>query len=1495
MTHRVLASQLVIVTLMLSSANDIFGVDIATDGTLGNVESFAGPNAVIPSHLGQRTGKNLFHSFDRFSIGKNESASFVGPDSIDRVISRVTGGTLSKIDGRVASSIQGADFYFVNPAGIVFGPNATVDVSGASYFSTASRIVLEDGGVFDAESTANSVLTAEAPVAFGFLRPSVASISAKGIRVTQESGNLTLVGGDIDIDHAATATGIVNRGDDVYLISVASDGYVPLGLEEKTDAALERFEKLGTITLHRRHTVVGGDLGIPRPTIDTSSGRSFPGESGNAPIAGSVYMRAGNILVDSAEIRAANAAGMPQDALAIDIAARDSIAITAGNLPAQVSAVTEGDGATGGIRIAAREVSVIGNADNTARISSDSTEMASDKSGGITINARSVVVANGALVSSDSRGSGDGGAITITSDSLSVLGRDKHAAVSTNAFGSGNGGSITIDTKSLTLIGGAVQPVPDQPAPRNRAPKLTGLVAESTQSAIEDANSGAIEINAGKILIAGGAVISTHVFSGQGDAGEISITASELALTGDAAAQSRISASIGADPLSASLPTGAGGNVSVVAGFVDMVGPTLISAQTAAPGSGGDVSIQGEKIALRLGAIVSAESTGTGDAGNVSISLSDELLGRGGGILSNSEKADGGNIDIQVRRQIDLQNSEITTTVRGGQGNGGNIFIDPDFIVLESSNITANAFGGAGGNIDIKVGTLIQSPDSSISASSAKGIDGTVRIDVSNDQAVNSTAPLPSDYQPDGNTRRNCTRFPTGPTSISAKRYAFLPQSPEDLRVHWARSLRLANRPSVVSDLIDNARVAIQSGLASMAHRQLVEADAIPDKTLSESVRILATKSDLALRQRRLDRALSFATQAVDIADDAESDVATLESLNALGNAEYSRGNYPQAIGSYESGLRLLQKKPRNPAWTAVFASNAARTAAQNSDRAAFSNWVERARNALSLMEDSHFKIGELLALAVTAQQLLAGEEDRQHADFAMGQSIAQEAIGIAEQFADRKLASYAKGILAELLARKADPDSSRSLLSDAFLLSTQIDVPYLQGRWLWRLAQLERRRGNRNAAKKFYAAATARLEAANHALVYGYRGDPEYFERTVRSVYLEQADLLLALADASSTPSIRTSLLNSVRSVMEGLKRTEIEQYFLDDCVYAYADPGTQSIDELIEPGAAAIYPIVLNDRLVSLVSLPEGRTQVLTTHISRNELERVVTSLHDEMTPAGNPRRLLKASGQLHKWIIEPIRHLLDHHEINTLVVVPDGILRAVPFAALHDGSTYLIERYAVSVSPGLLMNVRRENAQSETYLLAGLSEPRQGAANLPHVSAELAEIGRLHKAELMLDDDFHKHGLEYALSTRGYAGIVLATHSYVGENPHESYLLSHDGRISLADLEQLLRTQQHRFRSTDLLILSACDTALGDERAAMGLAGIGVQSGTPTVLATLWSVNDQSTSMLVPDFLRRISRDGTSRSQGLRQAQLALLDNPRYQHPYYWAPFMLIGAWN
>ena len=212
---------------------------------------------------------------------------------------------------------------------------------------------------------------------------------------------------------------------------------------------------------------------------------------------------------------------------------------------------------------------------------------------------------------------------------------------------------------------------------------------------------------------------------------------------------------------------------------------------------------------------------------------------------------------------------------------------------------------------------------------------------------------------------------------------------------------------------------------------------------------------------------------------------------------------------------------------------------------------------------------------------------------------------------------------------------------------------------------------------------------------------------------------------------------------------------------------------------------------------------------------------------------------------------------------MIVPDGALRTIPLAALHDGEQFLVARYAVVTTPGLTLTdprpLPRERAQ---LLLNGLTESVQGFAPLPYVAEELQTIHKIYGGTVLQNGQFTLSNMEKGLEQTPYSIVHIASHGQFDSDSEKTFLLTYEGKLSMDKLEQFLGLSKFRTEAVELLTLSACQTAAGDDRAALGLAGVAIKAGARSALATLWTVNDPASALMVSDFYRQLQRPGSPR---------------------------------
>jgi CHAT domain-containing protein len=335
-------------------------------------------------------------------------------------------------------------------------------------------------------------------------------------------------------------------------------------------------------------------------------------------------------------------------------------------------------------------------------------------------------------------------------------------------------------------------------------------------------------------------------------------------------------------------------------------------------------------------------------------------------------------------------------------------------------------------------------------------------------------------------------------------------------------------------------------------------------------------------------------------------------------------------------------------------------------------------------------------------------------------------------------------------------------------------------------------------------------------------------------------------------------------------------------------------SIDR-VDPEAIIVYPIILADRLETIVSFPSQPLQNYSKKLSQDELEKIIEGMRLNVANQ-NSRKFLVFAEEIYNWLIQPIEEKLKNSQVKTLVFVLDGPMRNIPMAALYDGERYLVEKYSIALTPGLqLVDVRPLTKERLQALTAGLSEARANFPALPNVKQELEKINLEVPSRMLLDRQFTSTSFESEISAFPAPIVHLATHGQFSSKAEETFIMTWDRPIDVNELNIFLRSRNARSRNPiELLVLSACETVTGDNRAALGLAGISVKAGARSTLGTLWSINDATTALLMGQFYEDLAQANVTKAEALRLAQVSLLRDPQYSHPYFWASYVLVGNW-
>ena len=402
-------------------------------------------------------------------------------------------------------------------------------------------------------------------------------------------------------------------------------------------------------------------------------------------------------------------------------------------------------------------------------------------------------------------------------------------------------------------------------------------------------------------------------------------------------------------------------------------------------------------------------------------------------------------------------------------------------------------------------------------------------------------------------------------------------------------------------------------------------------------------------------------------------------------------------------------------------------------------------------------------------------------------------------------------------------------------------------------------------------------------------------FREQVESVYRELADLLLT-TQYPNHPYYRANL-ETARDVIESLQVAELDNYFQDACLTF----DKKNIDE-IDSSAAVIYTIILPDRLEVILSLCDRTFSRHTEIISQTDLEKTIQQLRYDLVQPDKVLEAQQLSARVYDWLIKPFQADLTNSDTKTLVFVLDNILQTLPMAALYDGKQYLIEKFALALTPGLRLLNPQQKSDSDRVLAGGVSELLQVANRqftaLKNVTNELNSIKSTLNGKILLNSQFTETNLAKQLDSRSTSILHLANHGQFSSNPDRTFLLLWQKLLTIQDFSRLLKNRKQAMTNPiNLLVLSACETATGDRRATLGLAGIAIGTGAVSTLATLWQVNDDSTTALMKHFYQKLYEAGDiNKAEALRQAQLALWNNSEkdWQVPAFWSAYILVGNW-
>ncbi|MDJ0734172.1 MAG: CHAT domain-containing protein [Nostocaceae cyanobacterium] len=484
----------------------------------------------------------------------------------------------------------------------------------------------------------------------------------------------------------------------------------------------------------------------------------------------------------------------------------------------------------------------------------------------------------------------------------------------------------------------------------------------------------------------------------------------------------------------------------------------------------------------------------------------------------------------------------------------------------------------------------------------------------------------------------------------------------------------------------------------------------------------------------------------------------------------------------------------------------------------------------------------------------------------------------------DKHTQAYALKQWGEFYRATGQVSQAQKLTQQSLNIARQLQADDIIAQSAWQLGGLYKQQNQTQEAIATYTEAVNALQAIRTDLV-AVNPDVQFsFRESVEPVYRELVGLLL-----EGEPN--QGNLVKARDLIEALQVAELDNFLREVCL-----DKAQQIDQ-IDPTATVIYPIILPDRLAVIYS---SAGQPLSYHVinkTQVEVEQTLKQLLGALNPVSDIRERNRLSQQIYDWLIRPGETQSVFKQTKTLVFVLDGILRNIPMSALYDGQQYLIEKYAVTLSPGLqLMAAQSLESNKIEAVVGGISEARFGFAPLPAVESEIKEISqKVRSVSTLLNEKLTEPTLADRMKNSSANVVHLATHGQFSSRLDETFLLTWDGKVNIKELSELLQNRQNdRSKELELLVLSACDTATGDNRAVLGLAGLAVKSGARSTIASLWPVNDKAAVPLMTNFYDKLRQPGINKAEALRQAQIEMIQKTDFREPFFWSAFVLVGNW-
>jgi len=1005
-----------------------------------------------------------------------------------------------------------------------------------------------------------------------------------------------------------------------------------------------------------------------------------------------------------------------------------------------------------------------------------------------------------------------------------------------------------------------------------------------------------------------------------------------------------LSTSISTDTFAKKAHNSQAGNIILTADSIH-IEQAKLECLTEGPGKGGNINLYSNNLLISNGKILSSSTLGkdnAGDAGLISIDANNNIKLIDNSIISSSaDSAGGGKISIRGTKFINISDSSITTSVHNFEGDAGDINLNSKIIVLRNGKIKANAYEGDGGAININTNSLFKSHDSQITSNSVYGNQGSIDIntsdlDISEVLSVN-TALLP----PDNWSKTLCDNKSNQKISLflNSSRNA-LPETPEDWRPspiisfkmideftdanidvklliikgeeeyekgnfynakkYWQKALKLLPEDCPLAIFIQNAICKIYCSYGfihkALYDMNLLEVKIRNNKSSFIKAVIYNSLADIYLTMGHQKKASGYFTIALNYAERSKNLLILASTNNNIGNLKAVNNNFLESDNYYDECLSIIQDTGFEQKFFIHLAAkaiiNRIRLRYFDSQYENIDTDIINATNFIIKEQISYDQVFDLISLGIlTLKYHNKYSYDENNFFINKSLEIFQYALANSKILNNHILQAYIYFNLGKIYESLNDYNKALKNTQRALYYSQSQYCPEIVYQIQWQIAREYYKLEDIDSSLKEYHRAIQTLKPIKFDFFIGYRRNVNLFKRKIKPLFLELTKLYLNLSKDEIDEIQRRARLEQAQDVLEQLKADEINNYFDDVCITYNKNYLKKSIND---SDTVLIYPVCFKDHISTLLIFNNDKKY----YEVNVELPRLLNEITEFLKYLQTDNKNEKKIGiSLFNLLIAHFEDELIHHKIKNIVIAPDNILRLIPFSALYTGTEYLIEKYGIVTIPSIRLTDLSTTLNSDlSILLNGLSTSRRGRPALKYVNYELNEIASLFKNNynMLLNENYTENNLKAELQQGKYKIIHFATHGKFGIIPENNYIMAFDKDITMNRWDKLTTIIKHQNHKIELLTLSACETAIGNELSALGMASIALKAGVKSSIASLWCIDDKATSIIMAHFYNNFFRARNSKIKALQLSQIEMIKSREYSHPMYWSPFILIGNW-